>query len=204
MENPMRSRVVARLAELRLKPSSVHLREKLEAAGLNRTFLSDFVSERKKSIQQKHIPVIADILGIDASFLNGDTAPLSAPYMNLSGICEADAWRMPGADIGQALPVMPDPRHPAIDQVAMLVRGNHAEKYGISDGSIVIAQTKLQPRSGEMVVAERRRSDGATELSIRKFVNSNLAATHLENGDDSTPLSEFRIIGVVVLAIRTF
>jgi SOS-response transcriptional repressor LexA len=77
---------------------------------------------------------------------------------------------------------------PANQQVAYLVRGNHAENIGISDGSGVVVGKGVTPRSGEFIVAELARPDGTAETTIRKFQDG----------------SKYTVVGLILSAIKTF
>ncbi|MEY4951806.1 MAG: hypothetical protein RL299_230 [Pseudomonadota bacterium] len=195
MEDEIKDRVMARLAELRLKPSSLEIRAALEAEGFNKTYIYELVAGRKASIPQTKIPKLARVLGVTPDYLNGiaDTVPHSG--VRIVGICEAGAWREPGEMRIDAPMIAPDSRVSVDRQVAYLVRGNHAENLGISDASIVVVGTGVIPRSGEIIVVERSRTDGTKETTIKKFSGSDVTAEQLK-------IENF--VGVVLSSIKTF
>lgn len=195
MENDIKDRVVARLAELGLKSSSLEVRAALEAEGFNKTYIYELVSGRKASIPQTKIPKLARVLGVTPDYLNGIVDAVPHSGVKVVGICEAGAWREPGEMHLDAPMIAPDARVSADRQVAYLVRGNHAENCGIVDASIVVVGTGVIPRSGEVIVVERSRSDGTKETTIKKF-----------NGSDVTPdqLKLENFVGVVLSSIKTF
>ena len=195
MENPMKARVLARLAEMNLKPSSQAIRDALEAEGLNKTYLYELVSGRKSGIPQAKVPVIARVLGVTPDYLNGLTPSSAQAGVRIIGICEAGAWREPNQPRIEGPLIIPDHRVRADRQVAYLVRGNHAENLGIGDAAIVVAGTGVPPRKGEIVVAERARADGMRETFIRRF----------DDAEDprEQPIPD-QVIGVVLFSIKTF
>jgi SOS-response transcriptional repressor LexA len=189
MENPMKDRVISRLAELGLKPTEGSVKAQLEAAGLHGNYINEFVTGKKKTISLKRLPIVARILGLDPAVLLGKVSKAEAGYMSLVGICEAGAWRSPGSFPNERVPFNPHPRYPAADQVAYVVRDKHAEPFGVSEGSLIIVARNVQPRPGEFIVATRHRDDGAQETTIKKV------------GRETEGLSSE---GVVILAIKTF
>lgn len=198
MENEIRDRVVTRLAELGLKPSSFELRAALEAEGFNGTYLYELVAGRKKGIPRTKIARLAKVLKVDPEYLTGQIEEIgiaAGPGVKIVGICEAGAWREPSIVTLKGPAISPDPRVSAESQVAYLVRGNHAENLGIGDASIIVIGKGVIPRSGEIVAVERTREDGTKETSLRKVDDVNFAAQ--EDGKET-------IIGVVLFAIRTF
>lgn len=194
MENPLKARVMARLAELNLKPSSVEIREALEREGLNKTYIYELVAGRKGGVPQTKIPVLARVLGVSQDYLNGTGSAADFAGVKIVGIAEGGAWRE--ADLPQidGPMIVPDNRVRPDKQVAYLVRGNHAEIYGINDASVIVVGKGVSPRAGEVVVMERARADGMKEIFISKFCDD-----HSAKNEDETS-----IIGVVLMAIKTF
>ena len=102
----------------------------------------------------------------------------AAGAVPLIGIAEAGTWR-PAAFSGPPLPlpVSPDPRFPAADQVAYLLRGSQADALGAADGSVVLALIGALYRDGDVVVVSRTRGgeDGQeAEISIRRIEGKQL------------------------------
>lgn len=159
MENFLRTRVQARLDALGLNPF-----EAARRAGGERTFLNDILIGKKDTIRRAAIPRVADALDCDPEYLlgaqdvprrapspspgNPGNKPEKAPQgIRLVGIAEAGTWRLAGrSGASPALPIAPDPRHPAEVQVAYLVRGDHAAGLGATDGAVVVGVTGAQDR----------------------------------------------------------
>ncbi len=195
MENFLRSRVQSRLDALGINPF-----EAARRAGGERTFINDLLIGKKDSIRRSALPRVAEALDCDPEYLLGaqdaprrghaahakspETAPGTAP---LVGIAEAGTWRLTGrAGPSPALPIAPDPRHPASAQVAYLVRGDHASAIGATDGAVVVGVTGANYRQGDVVAVRRTRDLGEgreEEITIRR---ANGAWLECQNEDGST------------------
>lgn len=182
MDNLLRSRIQSRLDALNLNPFEAARRIPAE-----RAFLNDLLIGKKGSIRANAIPRVAGALECDPGYLMGtqDTPRLSAPResaqeaagdslprLPLAGIAEAGAWRpAPASGPPQALPVSPDPRYPAESQIAVLIRGDHAEWLGAGDGAVVVAVKGGGYRDGDAVLIRRARpgEDGQeAEVTLRR------------------------------------
>ncbi len=192
MENPMRARVLSRLSEMGLRPSSQEIRDKLVSHGLNKTYLYEFVSGKKAQINLNNLPAIADVLGVDVEYLTGEVAGTAPDGVRIVGICEAGAWRAQRAHVHESLKIAPDRRYPVSSQEAYLVHGNHAENLGIPDGSVLVIAKDIHPRAGEIMVARRDRDDGTSEVFAARY----------EGQVPDQP--GFRIVGIVLMAVRMF
>lgn len=188
MENPIRTRVIARLDALGLKPSSAAVGAKLTAAGLNRTYLYEFVSGKKDAINPRNIPIIAEVLDVTPEYLLAGKTDAAKEGLGISGICEAGAWRETQPDMPLPISLPVDNRFPLEDQRAYLVRGSHAEAMGIIDGSVLVVATTAPARAGDVVVVTRHRGR-ETEITVTRFENA---------PTDST------VAGVVLFCLRTF
>jgi SOS-response transcriptional repressor LexA len=213
MENPIRTRVIARLDALGLTASSDALSKRLTAQGLNKTYLYDFVAGVKNSLRMSNLPAEAKALDCSVEYLlSGEESSTqtsrkprrnkpkvseeieklpektSAAMRELSGICEAGTWRetQPTMPLPVRLPT--DSRFPIEDQRAYLVHGDHAEKFGIGNGSIIVIATTAPARAGDVVVVTRHRGT-ETEISVTRFENA--------PGDS-------KVAGVVLFNFRTF
>lgn len=194
MENLLRDRIRERLDALQINP--------FDAARLipaERTFLNDLLIGKKKTIRASAIPRVAAALQCEPGYLMGtqerprNVAPARAPAQTpeksplardpglpLVGIAEAGTWRL-SARSGppQRLPVAPDPRYPAADQVAYLIRGDHAAELGAGDGSVIVALTGADFRDGDVVLVRRTRTseDGPEqEITLRRIGRSDAAS----------------------------
>lgn len=221
ISNRLRDRIRDRLDVKGLNPF-----EAARMAGLERSFLNDLLIGKKQTIRQRYLPAIASTLDCDPGYLSGSqNSPRKqrgeedrAKAMVLAGICEAGAWRDAGIDPPEAdpLPIEPDFRYPAEDQVCYLVRGDHAAGLAITDGSVVCAATLAaiedagrSLRHGDVVIVERRDDRGRREISIRS-VEEGRSGTRLiakpARGDIPaiSPDQDTKILGLALRAIRVF
>lgn len=201
-----KERIEARLADLHLTQFDA-----AERAGLGRTYVYDFLIGKKDTMRKAQLSALASVLDCDPEYLLGrqDTfrradiagAPAAVEgQMPFGGFCEAGAWRTPGAsDWPRAVPISADPRYPAGDQVAFIVKGTHAEPFHIFPESILVAVENITAREGDVVVAERRKPDGDFELTVRKYENGNLVAK-----GDSFDASSAKIRGLVIRSVKIF
>lgn len=198
MENKIKDRVLTRLAELGLKPSSFELRAALEAEGFNGTYLYELASGKKNSIPKTKFARLARVLRVPPSYFDGAgvlSGANAAASVSIVGICEAGAWRKAEPSALPGPVITPDSRVAADKQIAYLVRGNHAENIGIGDGSVIVVGTGMSPRNGEVVVVESHREDGMIETLVRKFSDAD---------QSSQPNGKQTVVGIVLQAIKTF
>ena len=189
MENILRDRVRARLEALDLNPFEAARRIPAE-----RTFLNDLLIGKKDTIRRSAIPGVAAALDCDPGYLIGSQdaprradagSPPQAPEIPslapatpvpLIGVAEAGTWRpWPVSGPPQSLPIHHDQRFPAADQVAFIVRGDHAADLGAADGSVILALSGGSYRDGDVVVIRRTRhgDDGAeAETSLRRYAHA--------------------------------
>jgi hypothetical protein len=208
MDNLLRERVQQRLSELDMNPF-----EAARLAKFERSFVNDLLIGKKTTIRQSKLPALADALDCDPEFLTGlQGAPRAGGAtgsIRLAGALEAGAWR--GTDSFAApedtLPLAPDPRYPAHEQEAYLVRGDHAAGLGVNDGSVVTVFTgQMTYRDRDVVVVERRRDGNDVELTLRVIAKDALAlkpGRGLEPGDPVRRESA-KIVGLVLSAHRVF
>lgn len=195
MENLLRARIRARLNALDINPFEAARRIPAE-----RTFLNDLLIGRKESIRPARLPAVAAALECDPEYLVGrqdqprrqaaaqtpEISPLAGnSTLPLVGIAEAGTWRPAGkSEAPAALPIPPDPRFPAADQAAYLIRGDHAAWLGAGDGAVVVAVTGAPIRDGDAVIVRRTLlgEDGLMqELSLRRLEAGRLLMA--ENGN---------------------
>lgn len=206
MENLLKDRIKERLDALQINPF-----EAARRAGADRTFINDLLVGKKKTIRSSTMIAVAAALDCDAGYLIGtQDAPRSAAAsetpekrpdgghlsLPLAGVAEAGAWRLSARPIASpALPVAPDPRFPAKDQSAYLIRGDHAAWMGAHDGSVVVAVAGAGYRDGDVLLVRRIRagSEGPEqELTLRKLAGGKLSAVNggqeIEPGADSVEI----------------
>lgn len=176
MSNPMRTRIAAHLATMGLTPASQPIKDALVAQGFNKTYLYEFMSGRKNTIAPKSLPALAKALGVSVGYIDGSDHPISQNQIKIGGICEEGAWRAPTEPTEGRASYLPDTRVDPSQQVAYLVRGNHAASLGIVEGSVAIIGVGLMPRAGEIVLIERTRDDGMRETLLRKYEANPIAS----------------------------
>lgn len=205
MSDLLRDRVKARLDTLNINPF-----EAARRAGFERGYVNDLLIGKKISMREKSLAKLADALECDPGYLLGRQAVPSRQIgscgIPLAGIAEANAWRRaddPGVP-DTPIPISPDPRFDPERIQLYLIRGDHAGGIGATDGSVIAVLTNAGPyRDGDVVLVERLRDD-ERELSIRVISGGALSARPLRNSIPAIPLSDARIIGMVVSATRIF
>lgn len=214
MENYLRTRIQERLDTLGINPF-----EAARRAGGERTFLNDLLIGKKDSIRRAAIPRVAAALDCDPEYLLGaqdaprrptdapqrtpEIRPENAPgIVPLVGIAEAGTWRLAGrSGPSPALPIPPDPRHPASKQVAYLVRGDHAAALGATDGAVIVGVEGAGYRDGDVLVVRRSRDLGEgreEEITIRR---ANGAWLECANADGSLSRIETESAEILARAI---
>lgn len=196
MSNPMRTRIAAHLDAIGLKPSSQAIKDALVAQGLHKTYLYEFMSGKKDTVAPKSLPALAKALNVSMGLLDGSDHQAAPAQIKIGGICEEGAWRAPIEPTEARASYLPDTRIDPAQQVAYLVRGNHATSLGIVEGSVVIVGLGMQPRAGEVVLIERLREDGMRQTLLKKHDASQKQSVH-------GGFSE-QIIGIVLLSIKRF
>lgn len=217
---------------------SLRVRERIEAigtnpaelarrAGLARTFVSDLLLGKKKSVRGESLMVLASALDCDPEYLTGrqpsprrarsEAGHVSIPVV---GVCETGVWRAPGAipSLG-SFPISPDPRFPLGQQVAFFVRGNGGAKIGIGDGEVVCGvkppeNGAIPPEfAGAPVVVRQKRKGGESEISIRMIEVSIRGAVLSAPSDPAVPPIRFpahpgepepEVLAIVTHAVRVF
>lgn len=107
-----------------------------------------------------------------------EIAPLSRTQdqgILVLGEVAAGVWREVPIDNGQegvALPILPDPRHPAERQFGVVVRGESINKVA-KDGDYLIClapddDVRHSIKDGDLVVLERIRPDGLREVTVKR------------------------------------
>lgn len=136
---------ISELIQRRLDILQISPAEAAKRAGLDRSYISDLIAGRKKSIRHDKVLVLAKALECDPAYLSGNQDapkvhnPLD-PVMEISGVCETGVWRSPQS--ATALPPLPrlyDARYPDDRQMVFLTRGHGADELGIRDGMVVLA-----------------------------------------------------------------
>lgn len=174
------SKVRERIDHLGSNPAEIARR-----AGLARTFVSDLLAGKKKSVRGDGLIALASALECDPQYLTGDQPSPRAPRrpaeihpltddVRVLGVCEAGVWRTPGSlpDLG-TLPGCRDPRLADRTQVAFLARGNAAASVWIADGMMVCGIVPVDDGesdegfAGAPLVVRQSRSGVGEETSIR-------------------------------------
>lgn len=211
----MSDRVRERLDALSIGPITA-----AKKAGLERGFLNDLLTGRKKSVRGESLQRLADALECDPAYLtghqptpSGGTVSLSATRLPIVGVAETGTWREVASDgPHREAPVLPDPRFLDIPHAAYEVRGNHGKDAGIDDGDIVIGldpaaftATRGGMRDGLVCVVRRYRDGGALcETTIRRASASPSGFTFVAL-DGSDAISEgAEVASIVDRAVRFF
>jgi transcriptional regulator with XRE-family HTH domain len=199
--------------------------------GLRREFLQEYLSGKKGTIRPANLQKVADGLGVDVAYLRGQTdvrrraAPGSfdrTRSVRFAGHIEPGVWRTPNGLNDNGLPVGPDPRFPADNQVAYVMHGTSAEPIGIPDDAILIG---IDPGlyetmgggkiEGVAVVVRRERTTkgNGTERSVRTVRPGLLGMTFAKPDDPADDPIQFpgekadervTIEAVVVAALRLY
>lgn len=199
----------------RLRALDISAFEAARRAGFERTFINDLLIGKKRSIGVKNIPRVAEALECDPRYLMGHIHAPHGPQnpehhgsdqgVPISGVCEAGVWReSPAAPAGGERPVPADPRYAADAQMAFIVRGDHAEKIGLSDGSVALAVAGLPYRDGDTVIARRSRNGAGDEFTIRVIQGDRLELKGAPESGESIGIDEAEIVGVVIMGLRIF
>lgn len=207
MENYLRGRVRERLDALGMSPFEASRR-----AGADRTFLADLLSGKKQTIRQAALIRVAEVLECDPEYLIGaQSTPRRVDgatgngSLALVGICEAGAWRTPGADaMPQVAPVAPDPRFPKERQSAYLIRGHHADELGLHDGDLLIAVDEDAIRPGDIIICRRRKPSGEIEITARIVEAGEVRSARGKALDPPQALAECTTLGRVIASHRVF
>lgn len=220
-------RVKKRIEELGTNPFEV-----ARKAGFERSFINDLLIGKKRTIRPKRLAILANHLDCSVDFLTSghvgnssveteatDGAGLSrSAWMPLVGRIEAGTWRDPGFEepVSMDIPLAPDPRYPAEDQIAFLVVGSHADALGINDGMIAVVVQERQPRltktenTGDLVVVRRTGKNGEVERSIRRVEIANgipvlaLRSSRVKAPEISPTATGVKVEGRVISAVRVF
>jgi transcriptional regulator with XRE-family HTH domain len=196
-------------------------------AGLARTFVSDLLAGKKKSVRGEGLMALANALACDPEYLTGGQAtpraqkPKARSTVPVVGVCETGVWRPASkyTDLGE-FPIQTDPRFPVQDQVAFLARGAGASEIGIADGTIVCGIKP--PKDGTipaefagapLIVRQSRRGGGDSETSIRLIEVSLKGALLVAPSPEKVPPIRFpspssepevTILAIVSSAVRVF
>lgn len=179
----IRERVQARVDALGKSPITLAKR-----VGLERGFIRDILSGRKKAVGIANLTMVAEALECDPGYLTGDLdvpqaggpvrededAPIGLQVM---GICEAGVWRKPGAMqfARTRVAVSPELRFPKAPQACYRIRGDALDCLHLADGMYVrgiehqFFTSKIRPlETGMFVVLRRERKHlREVELSLR-------------------------------------
>lgn len=216
-------RVRERLDALKMTPVDAARR-----AGLARTFVSDLLLGKKRSVRGEGLMLLAEVLQVDAEYLIGSSnAPrpahaspseIGAEGVPIAGICEAGVWRRTESipDLGR-IPVSADLRYIGREQRAFLVRGAGGARLGITDGMIVCGVVPTDgsdvEAAGAPLVVRQRRASGEVETSIRMIEAGLTGAMLVAPSDERIDPIPFppadravsvEIAAVVMRAIRLF
>jgi hypothetical protein len=199
LKNPMRDRVVSRLNELGMTPTSDAIRQRLHAENLDPNYLYEFIIGKKNALRQSKLPAVARVLQTTPDALSGDRYVLPPAVVPAAGICEEGAWRAVQPDLTLPASIPVNNRYPVENQHAYLVIGTHAESFGVADKSVLVCVSGVAPRLGDVVIVRRRNSAGDTEFTARRFDGNTL---FLPSGVIESSRAE--VVGTVVMQIRTF
>lgn len=193
----LKDRVQARLEELAITPSEAARRGDLE-----RTFIADILLERKKNVRGKNLEKLAVALDCSPEYLSEvaerpGLSPLRAG-LPLVGIIEAKAYRVPmknGSIV--TLPVYPDGRYDADEQIVFRVAGDEYAERGIPDGSYIVAM-HIEPfrrhyggLRDNMLVVTRCEQGNLEALRLNRVRVSERGVSLIEPCDsDDCPLGE--------------
>ena len=169
MDTTIGDKVRERMTALDLTSSEV-----ARKAGLERTFVHDLLTQRKRTVAAKPLIALAHALNCSPEFLVGapDVTTKQPATIPLLGVAETGVWRDAGVEYmdikDKNFPTFsPMWGHPEIG--ALLVRGHGATGLGIVDGSIVaLATPDTNPGHGD-VIAIQRTKGGLREISLRKI-----------------------------------
>jgi DNA-binding Xre family transcriptional regulator len=195
-------RVQARISELQTNSTEVARR-----AGLERTFVHDLISGRKKTVTAEALIALAKALGCLPEDLVGKAGEIrrnEVGGIEIVGVIEQEVWRgSPPRNLGTITSF----NEGNTNAKAFIVRGDDAAPVGIMDGSAVIADTSGRVRSGDIAVVERERG-GLKELSLRRVGNGDGPLILLSlDGDPGKTLQAgdaVKVIGRVQRAILLF
>lgn len=161
MADVMRARIKERLDSLELPVTQV-----AKQAGLERSYLSDYLVKKKASISAAAIMEIARVLRCDVGYLYGEQEEFKLPKtrtLPLMGRVAAGTFVDPGtAEIPvQQSHLTADPRYPAKRQYVLKVEGDSMDLI-LPPGSIVHcvdwAYTSQIPVDGMLVVVRQERA----------------------------------------------
>lgn len=157
-------RVQARIAELHTNSAEV-----ARKAGLERTFVHDLISGRKKTVTAEALISLALALNCLPEELVGKRGIIprdSFGNVEIIGVVEPDVWRgsMP-RNLGSISTV----ENVNDSLKAFVTRGNDAMPLGVRDGSALIVEMGHPPHFGDLVVVERTREE-LREYSLRRVV----------------------------------
>lgn len=208
MTNIIRDRIRAQIGVVGKTPHKVALQ-----AGLEKSFISDFLDEKKKSFSAAHLPGIARALNCDVGYIVGEQDEPGSFQADLPivGIAEPGTFRSVGGSPDEREPVTPDSRYPAADQVVYRVADNHAIPVGITADSYVTVlisgngDNALNVRQGDVVIVEKRKGD-AVETSIMEVVTIDRRAVLVLPGrvNDKTSQDGLKVIGRVIRSTTNF
>ena len=207
--------LLKRRVQERLNTLGISAFEAARRAGFERTFINDLLIGKKRSIGVKNIPAVAEALDCDPEYLlghigsprrakmaDGDAHPANIPIV---GVCEAGAWReSPSQPVSDSRPIPADPRYDLEAQRAYIIRGDHAEGLGLSDGCVVLAVEALPYRDGDTVVVRRAREGAGEELTVRVLEGNRLVLKGPSKTDGAVSLDDAEIVGVVILGLHIF
>lgn len=172
-------RVSQRLQELGLGPVQV-----AERTGLERTYLTDLLSGKKRSVNgQDRLQRLAKALRCTPGFLTGTKAAARLPASDRHGlvlagtVAEGVARPVPPAAALPNVPVQPDPRFPGA-QAVFAVQGHALASVGAPEGAWLLAVDARAfvgaagtYRPGQLVICALCGTDnGHEELCVRRVI----------------------------------
>ncbi len=165
----IRRRINARIADLDMPITRV-----ATEAGLERSYLSEYLSGKKQSIRAESVLPLAQVLQCDAAFLLGTqdrprqyAAEGQAAFLPVRGIIENNAWRDVEPD-GETSPLVTDPRWSDDQQFAMKVVGESANRIAANGAFLHIVAGDVPMVDGAVVVIRRKHAAGGLfETSLR-------------------------------------
>jgi transcriptional regulator with XRE-family HTH domain len=161
-----------RIKELR-KAKSLTQEELGERIGTTGATIQRLESGKRKLTEQ-WMRNISEVLGVQPAELFGETIVATGAGLPVKGEVQAGVWHE--SHIAQepklgSVPLPPDPRYSDKEQWALLVQGTSMNKK-FEHGEYLVcvkwADLQRKPKTGDLVVVERRR-DGMIESTVKRI-----------------------------------
>lgn len=168
----MRDRIAELMKERQIAGSRLS-----SEAGADRSFISDFIIGKKKTIRADTLARIARILNADVAYFFGEQdepkVKQRASGLTLHGFVEAGMWQeadLVHQDWGEPSLLMPDPRFPVDRQFVLGVRGDSMDEVAPPGSQVLAVDWPYAGRplaNGQIVVARRER-DQLCEFTLKE------------------------------------